>query len=142
MSIKPSSSSTPHISAEITPAKAEKATTPTVTSSVVNPEAVAKALKDYNKLKKNLKKPFMSGAAGLFTDNVNFPAELLDPLNPANDPKYLHLMSAMLGIKALEDYFATEEQAEEEFIDDESEGSDASLSQDTKAKVESKNKKI
>ena len=65
MSIKPSSSSTPHISAEITPAKAEKATTPTVTSSVVNPEAVAKALKDYNKLKKNLKKPFMSGAAGL-----------------------------------------------------------------------------
>lgn len=80
------------------------------TPNVVNPEAVAKALKDYQKLKKNLRKPFMRGAAGLFTDNVVFPGDLMDLQNPANDPKYLHLLSAVLGLQDLERFFSTEDQ--------------------------------
>ncbi|EKD41273.1 MAG: hypothetical protein ACD_73C00783G0001, partial [uncultured bacterium] len=63
-------------------------------------------------------KPFLSGAAGLFTDNISFPAELLDPQNPANDPKYLHLLSSMLGVEQLEQYFGSREQAEEEWEED------------------------
>ncbi len=120
MSIKPSSSSTPHIPLEVPASRGDKASASSLAANVVNPEAVTKSLKDYNKLK-NLKKPFLKGAAGLFADNVNFSANLLDPLNPANDPKYLHLMSAMLGLDALENYFATVEQAEEEDDDESSE---------------------
>lgn len=87
---------------------------------VINPEAVTKALKEYQTLQKKLKQPALTGAAGLFTDNVVFPQELLDPENPANDPKYLHLLLAIFGLKELKQFFATEEQkAEEEESDDE-----------------------
>jgi len=82
-------------------------------SGIVNPEAVAKAVKDYQSLERKLKKPFMSGAAGLFADKVVFPGDLLDPTNPANDPKYLHLLTAVLKLTPLTRYFATGEQAEE-----------------------------
>ena len=80
----------------------------------INPEAVAKALKDYQKIRKDLNKPFISGAAGLFTDNIIFPVDLLDTTNPANDPKYLHLFSAVLNLKELARFFAVSEQREEE----------------------------
>lgn len=80
----------------------------------LNPEAVAKALKDYQKLRDKLKHPSLSGATGLFTDNVVFPQELLDPKNPANDPRFLHLLLAMFGMKEMKQFFATDEQRTEE----------------------------
>lgn len=80
----------------------------------INPEAVAKALKDYQKLRDKLKQPALSGAAGLFTENVIFPSDLLDPQNPANDPKYLHMLLALFGLKEMKQYFMTDEQKEEE----------------------------
>lgn len=88
---------------------------------VISPEAVAKALKDYQKIHKKLKQPFLAGAAGLFTDSVVFPQELLDPNNPANDPKYLHLLFAVFGLKELEKYLKTAEQAEEAETEEEAE---------------------
>lgn len=89
---------------------------------IVNPEAVGKALKEYESIQKKLKKPFLAGAAGLFTDNVVFPADLLDPNNPANDMKYLHLLCAVLNMKELEGLFATPEQVEEKERDTEKGG--------------------
>lgn len=80
----------------------------------INPEAVAKALKDYQKLRDKLKQPSLTGAAGLFTDNVVFPSDLLDPQTPANDPKYLHMLLAVFGLKEMKQYFMTDEQKEEE----------------------------
>lgn len=80
---------------------------------VVNPEAVAKALKDYQKLRQGPQKNFLSGAAGLFTDNIIFPSDLLDTTNPANDPKYLHLLFTLIGVKEMARRFATKEQQDE-----------------------------
>ncbi len=94
------------------PAKAQAPQTQAATP-VVNSEAAAKAFKDYKKLRDKLKAPFMSGAASLFTDNVVFPADLLDPQNPANDVKYLHLLTAVVGMKELSHFYATEEQQKE-----------------------------
>ncbi|MBI4412316.1 MAG: hypothetical protein HY541_07530 [Deltaproteobacteria bacterium] len=115
MSVKPPSGLPPSgMSQPAQPADgAKKSSAASSTPPTVNPEAVAKALKDYQKMQKNLKKPFISGAAGLFTDNVVFPADLLDPENPANDPKYLHLYSAVLNLKELARFFAVNEQREE-----------------------------
>lgn len=91
-------------------------------SGIVNPEAVAKAVKDYQSLERKLKRPFVSGAAGLFTDKIVFPADLLDPNNPANDPRYLHLLTAVLKLTPLIRYFGTPEQVDEmESWDDQTE---------------------
>lgn len=91
---------------------------PTAAPSVVNPEAVAKALKDYEQIRKKLKQPFITGAAGLFADSVVFPPELLDPNNPANDPKYLHLLFALFGLKELERFLRSADQRAEEEDDE------------------------
>ncbi len=131
MSIKPPSigNSSP---AQSTPTTS----TPTATSTevpvnVVNPEAVAKALKDYQKIRDKLKQPNLSGAAGLFTENVVFPAELLDPNNPANDPKFLHLLLALFGLKEMKQFFQTEEQMVEEDTEESDEQSDDSSDDDS-----------
>ncbi len=44
---------------------------------------------------------------------------MLDTANPANDPKYLHLLGAVIGLKQLEYVFLTPEQLAE---NDEEEG--------------------
>lgn len=85
----------------------------TSSAPIVNPEAVAKALKDYQKLRQGPQKNFLSGAAGLFTDNIIFPSDLLDTTNPANDPKYLHLLFTLFGVKEMARRFATKEQQDE-----------------------------
>lgn len=59
--------------------------------------------------------PLVSGAMKIFGDNVILPANLTDPKNPANDFKYLRLLSAVLGLDELERHFFTlegEKQAE------------------------------
>ncbi|MDO8520336.1 MAG: hypothetical protein Q7T11_09295, partial [Deltaproteobacteria bacterium] len=48
------------------------------------------------------------------TDNIIFPPELLDPKNPLNDPKYLHLLFALFGLKELEKFLRTSEQRGED----------------------------
>lgn len=111
-SVKPPSSvSTPSI--DLPPSGASSSSKPSAGTAAAkptaSPEELAKALRDYQKLQSRLK-PMLTGAAGLFAENVNFPAELLDPSNPINDPKYLHLLSAMLGLKDLEKFFASQEQ--------------------------------
>lgn len=115
MAIKPTGN--PPVSIPVqTPTEGPQAKTPAAQvqpGTPINPEAVAKALKDYRKLWDKLKKPFLSGAAGLFTDNITFPEELLDTSNPANDVKYLHLLCALFGLKEMERFFSTEEQREE-----------------------------
>ena len=118
MSVKPTSGVTPPITSQTTSSSVSQGpktqTSQAPAPNVVNPEAVAKALKDYQKLLKDrAKRPFLSGAANLFTDSVVFPAELLDPHNPANDSKYLHLLTAVLGLKDMEHFFASPEQLEE-----------------------------
>ncbi len=121
MSVKPPSGVTNAPPVQASDPSSVKSAQPTITVPQVNPEALAQALKDFQKLKSRLKKPFMSGAAGLFTDNVVFPGDLLDTANPANDPKYLHLLSSVLGLKTLEDYFSEEEQREEDKDENEEE---------------------
>lgn len=115
MAIKPTG--TPPVSIPVqTPTEGPQVKAPAVQvqpGTPINPEAVAKALKDYRKLWDKLKKPFLSGAAGLFTDNITFPEELLDTSNPANDVKYLHLLCALFGLKEMERFFSAEEQREE-----------------------------
>lgn len=85
----------------------------------INPEAVSKALKEYQKMREKLMNPAFKGAAGLFTDNIVFPNELLDPNNPVNDPRYLHLLLAMFGMKEMKQFFESEEQKEEQDREDE-----------------------
>lgn len=96
------------------PASKAPAQAPAATPPVINPEAVAKALKDYQKIQDKLKQPLLGGASGLFTENIIFPPELLDPKNPLNDPKYLHLLFAVFGLKELEKYIKTVEQRAED----------------------------
>lgn len=116
--IKPSSGVQPPIAetpvgqAPAKPATPVAANPPLATP--LNPEAVAKALKDYQKLRDQLKNKSFKGATGIFTDNVVFPNELLDPNNPANDPRYLHLLLAMFGLKEMKQFFATDEQRAED----------------------------
>ncbi len=132
--IKPSSGVQPPITPEVdTPAKAVTplSTNPVAAAGaaemapVLNPEAVAKALKDYQKLRDQLKNKSFKGAASIFADNVVFPNELLDPNNPANDPRYLHLLLAMFGLKEMKQFFDTDEQrAEDEEIEKKNEASE------------------
>lgn len=51
--------------------------------------------------------PLASGAMKIFGDSVILPANLTDPKDPRNDPKYLRLLSAVLGLDELERYFYT-----------------------------------
>ncbi|MDX1386036.1 MAG: hypothetical protein R3257_00495, partial [bacterium] len=62
--------------------------------------------------------PLASGAMKIFGDNVILPANLTDPNNPANDPKYLRLLSAVLGLDELERYFTTmDEKKQGEYLE-------------------------
>ena len=51
--------------------------------------------------------PLLSGAYKIFSDGVVFPQNLLDIKDPQNDPKYLRLLAALLGLDDLERYFLT-----------------------------------
>lgn len=80
---------------------------------LMNPEMLAMAVKEYQKLRKKLNSPVLGGAAGLFTDSIAFPEELMDPNNPASESKYLHLLVALLGMKDFSVLFESEEQNKE-----------------------------
>jgi hypothetical protein len=64
------------------------------------------------------KSPLVSGALKIFGDNVVLPTNLTDPRNPSNDVKYLHLLSAVLGLDDLERYFLTlDEEKQQAFLE-------------------------
>ena len=59
--------------------------------------------------------PLATGAYKIFSDGVVFPQNLLDIKDARNDPKYLRLLAALLGLDDLERYFLTmSEEAEAE----------------------------
>jgi len=58
--------------------------------------------------------PLVSGAMKIFADGVMFPPNLLDPKDGKNDPKYLRLLAAVLGLDDLERHFFTLEGEEQE----------------------------
>jgi len=62
--------------------------------------------------------PLASGAMKIFGDSVVLPSNLTDPDNPANNPKYLRLLSAVLGLDDLERYFVTrDEEKQKEYVE-------------------------
>jgi len=62
--------------------------------------------------------PLVSGAMKIFGDSVVLPANLTDEKNPQNDPKYLRLLSAVLGLDELERHFTTmEETKHQEYLE-------------------------
>jgi len=131
MPIKPPSGFQPPVTSDASSAAKPASAKPTATAAgpqtagpampVINPEAVSRALKEYQKMRDKLKNPAFKGAAGLFTDNVVFPNELLDPNNPENDPRFLHLLLAVFGMKEMKQFFETEDQKKEEEESDEEE---------------------
>lgn len=120
MTIKPPSGIPPSVAPATIPAATGSVSSPQTSqasapaATPINPEAVAKAVQEYQKLREKLKQPALSGAAGLFIDNLVFPVDLLDPNNPANDPKYFHLLCSLFGLKELKKYFETSDQYGEE----------------------------
>lgn len=59
----------------------------------------------------------VSGAVKIFSDGVMFPPNLVDPKDPRNDPKYLRLLAAVLGLDDLEHYFySLEGEKQEEYL--------------------------
>jgi len=61
--------------------------------------------------------PLVSGAFKIFSDGVVFPPNLIDPKDPRNDPKYLRLLAAVLGLDDLEHYFySLEGEKQEEYL--------------------------
>ncbi|HBF12378.1 MAG TPA: hypothetical protein DDW49_03150 [Deltaproteobacteria bacterium] len=80
---------------------------------IMDPKAIAEAIDRFKKMRDRLKTPFFSGTAGLFTGEVVFPEGLLDPSDPSNDSKYLHLICTLFGLKELEKIFSSQEQQKE-----------------------------
>lgn len=140
MSIKPTTGSTASVttpeSGQTKNTQAPSTSTITQPVPTINPEAVSKALKEYQKMRDKLKDPAFKGAAGLFTDSVVFPNELLDPNNPENDPRFLHLLLAVFGMKEMKQFFETDDQKEEE--DEESEEDSQENSEEQKSKYKKK----
>lgn len=61
--------------------------------------------------------PLVSGAFKIFSDGVVFPPNILDTKDPRNDPKYLRLLAAVLGLDDLEHYFySLEGEKQEEYL--------------------------
>lgn len=61
--------------------------------------------------------PLLTGAMKIFGDSVILPSNLTDPNNPRNNPKYLRLLAAVLGLDDLERHFQTlEGEKQEEYL--------------------------
>ena len=59
----------------------------------------------------------VSGAVKIFSDGVVFPPNLLDTKDARNDPKYLRMLAAVLGLDDLEHYFySLEGEKQEEYL--------------------------
>ena len=66
---------------------------------------------------KSSSSPLVSRAVKIFSDGVMFPQNLLDVKDARNDPKYLRLLAAVLGLDELEHYFfSLEGEKQEEYL--------------------------
>src|SRR4029434_4343076 len=96
----------------VVPQSAPPATTPAVSAkgaekAPVDPAAADALQKAAQGLLSYKSSPLMSGAFKIFSDGVVFPPHLIDSKDPRNDPKYLRLLAAVLGMDDLERYFYT-----------------------------------
>lgn len=86
--------------------------------------------------------PLVSGAMKIFADGVVFPQGLIDPKDPRNDPKYLRLLAAVLGLDDLERHFHTlEGEEQEEYLEYKAEQREKKLAKIEEEKEEKRRKK-
>jgi len=86
--------------------------------------------------------PLVSGAMKIFTDGVVFPPNLTDPKDPKNDPKYLRLLAAVLGLDELEKhFFALEGEEQEEYLAHKAKQREEKLAKVEKEKEEKRRRK-
>lgn len=86
--------------------------------------------------------PLVSGAMKIFSDGVVFPPNILDIKDPRNDPKYLRLLAAVLGLDELERHFYTlEGEQQEEYLEHKAEQRERKWAKVEKEKEEKRRKK-
>ena len=86
--------------------------------------------------------PLVSGAVKIFSDGVMFPPNLVDPKDPRNDPKYLRLLAAVLGLDELEHYFySLEGEKQEEYLAHKAKQREEKLAKVEREKEEKRRKK-
>jgi|GEM_PF-1889039 len=86
--------------------------------------------------------PLVSGAMKIFSDGVVFPPNLTDPTDPRNDPKYLRLLAAVLGLDDLEKHFyALEGEEQEEYLTHKAKQREEKLAKVEKEKEEKRRRK-
>jgi hypothetical protein len=91
--------------------KSEVAAKPAILSATATDDGMSKAASGLLGYKSS---PLVSGAIKIFGDGIIFPANLTDPNDPRNDPKYLRLLAAVLGMDELERHFHSIEGKEQE----------------------------
>lgn len=89
---------------------AEPLAAPVENAAVMNPEAFRE---EWERRRKRWMERSFRGAA-LFSGVYSFPPNLLDTQDPRNDPKYLQLLSAVLGMDDLEGYFCISDPDQDE----------------------------
>lgn len=93
-------------------------------SAAASQEEMHREWKRHRELHELPQRQILRGAAALFRGmGVSFPPNLLDANNPNNDPKYMRLLAAVLGLDELSEYFHTA--SEEDDDSDTEEHSDA-----------------
>jgi hypothetical protein len=86
--------------------------------------------------------PLVSGAMKIFSDGVVFPPNILDIKDPRNDPKYLRLLAAVLGLDELERHFYTlEGEEQEEYLEHKAEQRERKWAKVEREKEEKRKKK-
>lgn len=86
--------------------------------------------------------PLVSGAMKIFSDGVVFPPNILDPKDVRNDPKYLRLLAAVLGLDELERHFYTlEGEEQEEYLEHKAEQRERKWAKVEREKEEKRRKK-
>jgi hypothetical protein len=122
----------------IGPATAPQPTGPVPTTPPVKAPASSDGFSDAAKGLLGYKSsPFVSGAIKIFGDNVILPANLTDPKDPRNDPKYLHLLAAVLGLDELSgQFFTLEGEKQEEYLAYKSEQRERRLAKKEREKEE------
>jgi len=98
---------TPAVPQSTTPAGTPAAPVKGAEKAPVDPAAADALQKAAQGLLSYKSSPLMSGAYKIFSDGVVLPSHLIDTKDPRNDPKYLRLLAAVLGMDDLERYFYT-----------------------------------
>jgi hypothetical protein len=120
-------------------AKPEVAAKPVASSLTISDDGLSKAASGLLGYKSS---PLVSGAMKIFSDGVIFPANLTDPNDPRNDPKYLRLLAAVLGLEDLERHFHTlEGEEQKEYLEHKAEQREKKWAKVEKEKEEKRRQK-